>query len=588
MKQQSSRWLLILFFFLAAAVSAYLSVSLHNERGTFNWKSELWSDRAGYYIYLPATLYYGWEFSRFPENMDEKTGYGFYYEKDRQKVRTKYTYGVAFLMSPFFVATHYITRIAGIPQDWAFAPIYHRATGVSAAVYLALGLMFLYFFLRKYFSCTASLVAVLFIYAGTNLFYYTVFDPLMSHVYSFFLVSLFLFSLKLFIERGFQLKHFLIPAAALSLAAVIRPTTLVLVSAFFLLDVRDAAGLKERFRNMIKPAVIGIFILIYLLAWLPQMAYYHYLTGSWFAQSYDQESFTNLTNPRFPELWFSTLNGLFTYVPLLIVAFGGLFMMIRRKEANSWYILGLFFVLSYVFSSWWSWYYGCSFGQRSFVEYLPVFAVPLAFLVQRALQPGRKAMMVLAAVLLLACTWFNIRLTYAFESCFFGSSWDWQHYTLQLNRAGIWPVEPGFSYKNDFENNAINAGTATTRRVSRSGDLSALLDAGHEYSGTFMNYPEKMKAGGMPSKVQVKLWVYKTGSAPTGGLVVCDISKDGRTLYWESRTLDVPMSASRSWFAVPVNFDLPQRLDSWSELRVYVWNKGRTTFYVDDMTITAQ
>jgi hypothetical protein len=39
--------------------------------------------------------------------------------------------------------------------------------------------------------------------------------------------------------------------------------------------------------------------------------------------------------------------------------------------------------MTYIFSSWWCWYYGGSFSGRIFVEYLPLFAILLAIAVDR-------------------------------------------------------------------------------------------------------------------------------------------------------------------------------------------------------------
>jgi len=50
----------------------------------------------------------------------------------------------------------------------------------------------------------------------------------------------------------------------------------------------------------------------------------------------------------------------------------------------------------------------------------------------------------------------------------------------------------------------------------------------------------------------------------------------------------VPMAATRKWYAVPVNFDIPQNLDPWAELKLYIWNRDKTTFYVDDLQINSE
>jgi hypothetical protein len=43
-----------------------------------------------------------------------------------------------------------------------------------------------------------------------------------------------------------------------------------------------------------------------------------------------------------------------------------------------------------VFASWWDWSFGCSFGARSFVEYLSIFSIVIAYGVKYTFQLGAK------------------------------------------------------------------------------------------------------------------------------------------------------------------------------------------------------
>ncbi len=65
-----------------------------------------------------------------------------------------------------------------------------------AVVYLILGLFFLKRFLDHYFRGWIPYLAVILVFAGTNLYFFSIDEGLMSHVYSFFLFSLFLFLVK--------------------------------------------------------------------------------------------------------------------------------------------------------------------------------------------------------------------------------------------------------------------------------------------------------------------------------------------------------------------------------------------------------
>ena len=134
----------------------------------------------------------------------------------------------------------------------------------------------------------------------------------------------------------------------------------------------------------------------------------------------------------------------------------------------------------------------------------------------------------------------------------------------------------------------MNNGAARTRLVSNSGDYSLVFDRDHEFNTYYFEYLQNLKQTGGLSKLKVTCKVFKTNSSATGALVICEIQKEGAMLVYLSRPLDVPMSATRKWYAVPVNFDIPANLDPWSELKLYIWNKDKTTFYMDDMEINTE
>ena len=162
------------------------------------------SDKAQYYVYLPATFIYGWDIHRFPENSDKERN-GFVLDHQRNKIVTKTTYGAALLWSPFFLVAHFIELHENLEAD-GFSWFYERMTVIPGVVYLVLGLFFLRRFLSRYYSQWISYLTVILVFAGTNLYFYGIEDGLMSHVNSFFLFSLYLFLLKKFMLKSIRQK----------------------------------------------------------------------------------------------------------------------------------------------------------------------------------------------------------------------------------------------------------------------------------------------------------------------------------------------------------------------------------------------
>jgi len=183
MKNRYIYWIGLVLFF---GVLLFLTFNKHSKSGYFNYHSEIWADKAGYYSYLPAALRFKFNPDNFPDSIDHKTGNGFNLDYKNKKVRTKYTYGVALLQLPFFCIADVLSNPLNFESN-GFSPIYHWCINVASIFYLMLGLIFLFLFLKTSFGTQTSFLVTISIFLGTNLFYYSIDETGMSHIYSFFL-----------------------------------------------------------------------------------------------------------------------------------------------------------------------------------------------------------------------------------------------------------------------------------------------------------------------------------------------------------------------------------------------------------------
>ena len=573
------------FFLTIFLASLFLSFQIHRDRDFFNWKSELWADRAGYYIYLPATFLYGFDLSKAPKNIHKKTGYGFWMNYNTEKIETKYSYGVAVMLSPFFFATHIISLALNIPEEGGFSPLYHWMIDVAAVVYLILALMLLRKVLQRYFSTLVQYLTLFFIYVGTNLFYYTLDDGSMSHVYSFFLFSLFLFSLINFLDTR-KYGYYLLMVFAGSMAVLTRPTNILLFSLFFFWDLTSYRTCIERLRWFFKPVYLISFLVVLFLSLLPQLLYWEYLYGTYIAYTYGDEGFINLQNPYILEVWFSPLNGLFTYTPFILLILIGTGLMIACRKANGWLVLILFLIVSYLCASWQTWYFGCSFGQRSFVEYYVIFSIPLGFFIQWAMEKRGYLIKGIILLLLIGFSWFNIRLTYAYEKCFFGATWDWENYHRQLEQAGIpFPGSSVISYSNDFENQALNGGVAISREIVRSGMYSATFDEKHEFCCRAIKHIWDFQQDKLPVNIDVSCWVFYPDSIFSGVKLVFSVEREGYSIKWEGIDLSNLITTKGCWQQVSASFNIPKKISAGTQLLVYIWNPEKKPLFVDDLVV---
>jgi hypothetical protein len=412
---------------LLAVLTLWLTFNLHSRTGHLTYKSELFGDKAGYYIYLPATFIYGFDGGKVPTGLSEKTGKGFYVDS-LGKICTKYPVGVALMQSPFFLATHHlIAPLLGDAAD-GFSMPYHRMVDVAAWAYLMLGLLILARVLGEYFKPPIVWATLLCFLLGTNLFYYYAVESGMSHVYSFFLVAALIRLTQKIHRRGVLSWGLgLLLGLVCGLLIVTRFTNAMVLSVLLFWDAGTLRELKGRVRLFLRsPGSLAIPVIPLVLASL-QMCYYQYLTGDPFLYSYPNESF-DFAHPELLRIWLSPHNGLFPYAPTMVFALVGLGRMVHQRLAGGWYGIVLFLATSYVFASWWQWFFGCSFGSRPFVEYFPVFMLPFGhFLVWVSTQSRPLKFSIYGLLGLLAIV--NVKTSYLYVLVFLGENdWDWGYW----------------------------------------------------------------------------------------------------------------------------------------------------------------
>lgn len=367
-------------------IAICLWVSSNINWGKNKWVDIIESDAKGYYAYLPAVfIYHDLNFGFFDYIEKEK-----YYNPNlfydyrsgaNGKMINKYYCGTALAILPFFFTAHFISPLLNYDADGYSKP-YAVMVNCSALCYLLLGLFFLVKFLRLY-EMKEWLLSFIVITAvfGTNLFYYSISEPGLSHIYSFSFITMFIYySKRYFLLPG--KKHLVILFALSGMIVLLRPINILIV--FFVPFLAGSFNtLKSGFVYLLaKPKIAGFGIIIFTAICFIQLVIYKISTGSFIIYSYGSEKF-NFLDPHIIDILFSYKKGLFLYTPVYLVSFAGLYYLWKSSkwEFSCW--LGFFFLITYVFSSWWMWFYGGSFSSRVYVEYIGVFMISLAIWLQQ-------------------------------------------------------------------------------------------------------------------------------------------------------------------------------------------------------------
>lgn len=366
-------WLVLIAFTL-------LIITSNINWGGEKWKGTLESDAKGYYAYNPAIfIYHDLSFNFFTQLDMEK-----YYNQDifsdyrsflNEGVVNKYYAGTAIAQSPFFLIAHFLSSILGQDAD-GYSKIYMQLIHISAIFYLIFGLFFLGRILKKYqignWQIILCFLAVTF---GTNAFVYTIVEPMMSHIYSFAFISLFLFLLLEFIQFQKNI-HLLLIGFSLGMIILIRP-----INGLVIFSIPLFVTSKKEFTTLINSILKKRWILLLsilsggIIIFL-QFIFYKISTNHFFIYSYAEEGFNFLDPQIFNILW-SYKKGLFLYTPIYLISLSGLFFIFKKSKFQGFAWILLFSLITYVLSSWWMWFYGGSFSSRVYLDYLPYFIILL-------------------------------------------------------------------------------------------------------------------------------------------------------------------------------------------------------------------
>jgi hypothetical protein len=318
-----------------------------------------------YYNYLPTFLKYH------SSNVGVCAKPGYIETEDKVKIG-KTSMGMAFLYLPSYLLAWLFISITGLPNGEYSTP-YAFALQIGCVVYLLLGLFALRRVLRIYFNDVVVMLGLAGIYFGSNMVYYTVWEGAMSHIYMFSLISIQLLLAVCWFDKP-DTRTTIAIGLITGLISLARPTSVVVLIVLFFFRVRNGAQFKERMEFLWKQRVkLLLAVAFAILIWIPQIIYWHALTGHFLMLGYPGERFF-FDQPLVHYLLFSYRSGWLMYNPLFIFAIAGFFFM--HKYAKDFVIgIPLYFLLTiYILSSWWCWWW-VGVGTRSMIETYPLMAI---------------------------------------------------------------------------------------------------------------------------------------------------------------------------------------------------------------------
>jgi hypothetical protein len=344
-------------------------------------------DGNGYYAYLPGVLLdHDTSFRRlvasdFPD--PAALGPAGLTEQPSGRYLDKYSYGAALIAAPLFAVGHLVATASGQTAT-GYTGTEEFFAGLGALAAGLIGLLALRSFLGRRFNDEVVAVTLVAMALGTGLLHWMVYDPLYSHAYSFGAVAVLALAMTRFREDPASWSRAIALGLAIGIVILLRIPNIVIVGGLCLLGVDSRAALARRIAACRAHAGrIAAAAGCALLPLIPQEVIWGHATGHWLASPYVGEGFT-WTDPHLEALYSWRPHGLLPYAPVLGLALIGLPILWRRERDLAWAALVAIVLDAYVICTWHQWDLGVAFGQRAFVDLVPILALPFAALISAA------------------------------------------------------------------------------------------------------------------------------------------------------------------------------------------------------------
>jgi len=317
----------------------------------------------------------------------------------------KYPIGTPLIGLPAFAVTHAVVsglrKIGvGLSADGYSAP-YAMAFALSQLGVTLLGMWLLYLTLLRYFAAQAAAIAVVAAWFGTNALHYTAVDLMMSHAAALFSTAWCGYESVTLAESPVRPAKWCRVGLSCGLVGLVRYQNVVflLVPAAAAFAVLSNSGL----RGTLTTAVLNVAsaALGFAVAWLPQLAAWKAMFGSWMVNSYQREFEFTWMHPHILDILLrDPARGLVIWLPVLGIGVCGCLAYAAWRVNLVALAAGVAWLINlYIISAWWAW---GSVAQRATFDFLLPVAVGLA----AALTAFRdRGQLILIAVIAILVAW---------------------------------------------------------------------------------------------------------------------------------------------------------------------------------------
>jgi hypothetical protein len=539
------------------------------------WRETIYGDGKGYYYYLPATFI---DHDIAQDALPGEPPENFLNPVDGKLVNKFYS-GTAVAMSPFFFAAWGASK-AFLSSIDSYSIFFQCSVSIAALFYLLIGLLFTAKLMLTFgIGARNIMLALLLITFGTNLSYYTVYEPAMSHVYSFAFIAIFLYHARRISAEGHAVS-IVWALAALGMVVLIRPVNILIIAALPFIAgswpaLRDSFSFV--FRNKSK-LLSGLLIFACIIS--IQSVFYYLQTGKLWVYAYGDAHF-DFSDPHTIAFLFGYKKGLFVYTPLLLLCVAGGFILWKHERFRTYGILIFFALLLFILSSWQNWYYGDSFGMRPVIEYYSLFAVLIALVFQHLQKKiARNIFIILCSLAFI----LNIVQSYQYiKGIIHPDSMNKEKYWYIFMRTGK-EYYDAVSGTDEMHYKKLEEKPARTYTIP---PISFQSTDTMVHVITLCDEQLFKNDESFYVKASFKRKDLETRASAQATLLVKCIDQKGAAYFWKDfRLNELVRNEYAHWENVDLSFHLPQRRNSNDAVSFFIHNPQQKKFIIDSLSIS--
>ncbi|MBA3663554.1 MAG: hypothetical protein H0W61_05010 [Bacteroidetes bacterium] len=557
----------IVFTVLLAVISSYyLNWSKHS---TVNFAD---GDSKDYYSYLLSVFIH--------HDLGHQQGSDWFLMQTGSGTINVHPVGVSLLILPFFGIGSMMALLLHFPLDGLSLP-FQVSMALAALFYACIGLIFIKKTLILYgTSDKITALVLLLTFFGTNLLNYTLNEALMSHVYSFSLISIFLYHSGKYITLHTN-RNLYFSATVLGLIILVRPNNiLVLLSVFIWFSNRQQC--KEFFRNLFRSRVFYSALLITFLLVLIQSLVWYIQSGSLLHHTYKADGFYWL-HPQILKMLFGFDGGFFVYVPLCFVFLFGLTIIYKESKFRFIAFTAFLALLIYFFASYWAYTYFDGLGIRVLVDFYAFFSFLGAKLfTQLSFHKG-----IFAAVSAICVFFTYISLVYCYQ----------QKNNILLRSGMTFNQWKYIFLKTNKEYNGCLGGSNDLTPYAKAHPAPSLskespLERPYNFEGNDFSVGVGFDSIGFSSnRLHFKIDVdYREATVSTSkDALICVVVEDKDTTvqkkYAAFRMNETPATECCENHEYHYTLNMLGRFKNSSKIIVYIWNVAKKAFFVNKFSV---